>query len=184
MGGLELLILGIVFGSIGAWVWSLVDILKRSEPEWKAIGQDRTLWLLVILFVGVLGSIGYLLAVRPKLERARALGAMPGFPVLGAVPPGWYPDPSGAPLMRWFDGRQWTPQTAAMGSVPPGGMPMAGHAPGYGAPTGYGAPAGYGPAPGHGPAPGYGAPAGYGAPVGHGPAPGYGPAPGSGHPPT
>lgn len=23
----------------------------------------------------------------------------------------WYPDPSGAPVMRWWDGRNWTPHT-------------------------------------------------------------------------
>lgn len=28
-----------------------------------------------------------------------------------AVAPGWYPDPSGAPLNRWWDGQRWTPQT-------------------------------------------------------------------------
>lgn len=167
LGGMELLILGIVFGSIGAWVWSLVDILKRSEPEWKAIGQDRTLWLLVILFVGVLGSIGYLLAIRPKFERLRAMGGLPVMPMLGAVVPGWYPDPSGAPLMRWFDGRQWTPQTAPMGSVPPGGAPV-GHPM---APP----PAGYGPAPGPHPPQGYGPAGGY-PPSGHGPPGGYPPA--------
>lgn len=179
MGGIELLIIAFIFGTIGTWVWSLVDILKRPEPEWKAIGQDRTLWLLVILFVGVLGSVGYLLAIRPKFERMRAMGGLPNLPMLGAVPPGWYPDPSGAPLMRWFDGRQWTPQTAAMGSVPPGGMP-----------PGHGAQPGHGPQPGYGPAPGYGAHPGHapvpGGPPGYGPQPGYGPAPGGpppGYPP-
>ncbi|MEX1365516.1 MAG: DUF2510 domain-containing protein [Nannocystaceae bacterium] len=174
MGGIELLILGIVFGSIGAWVWSLVDILKRSEHEWKALGQDRTLWLLVILFVGVLGSVGYLLAIRPKFERLRAMGGIPVVPMLGAVPPGWYPDPSGAPAMRWFDGRQWTPQTAAMGSVPMGGMPAQPQQ-GYGHPPqqGYGQPQ-----------PGYGHPPQQG--YGHPQHPGYGqpgaPPPGSGYP--
>jgi len=28
-----------------------------------------------------------------------------------APPPGWYPDPSGQPLQRWWDGQQWTGQT-------------------------------------------------------------------------
>lgn len=26
--------------------------------------------------------------------------------------PGWYPDPDGSPQLRYFDGNQWTPQTA------------------------------------------------------------------------
>src|SRR2546430_17696112 len=28
-----------------------------------------------------------------------------------AHPPGWYPDPSGAPQQRWWDGTQWTQHT-------------------------------------------------------------------------
>jgi membrane protease YdiL (CAAX protease family) len=28
------------------------------------------------------------------------------------APPGWYPDPAGAPLLRFWDGRWWTPYTA------------------------------------------------------------------------
>jgi hypothetical protein len=27
------------------------------------------------------------------------------------IPPGWYRDPAGAPMMRWWDGGQWTPGT-------------------------------------------------------------------------
>lgn len=30
-----------------------------------------------------------------------------------SVVPGWYPDPSGAPLQRYWDGWQWTPHTQA-----------------------------------------------------------------------
>lgn len=27
--------------------------------------------------------------------------------------PGWYPDPNGQPVQRWWDGTQWTDQTSA-----------------------------------------------------------------------
>jgi hypothetical protein len=29
-------------------------------------------------------------------------------------PAGWYPDPNDLPVLRWWDGRQWGPQTQAM----------------------------------------------------------------------
>jgi len=43
----------------------------------------------------------------------------------GAPPPGWFPDPSGAPAWRWWDGAEWTgyassPQTAGHDAVPYG----------------------------------------------------------------
>jgi hypothetical protein len=68
-------------------------------------------------------------------------------------PAGWYPDPSGQPGQRWWDGSTWTEQTQGGPSdAAPGGQQLPGYpawsggqgyaGPGYGAP-GYGAP-GYG----------------------------------------
>ena len=72
---------------------------------------------------------------------------MTGFETRTGVPAAWYPDPQGPPLLRWWDGAVWTPQTidpriaSATESVepaverpaarivepePPGYVPMAG----------------------------------------------------------
>jgi len=134
VGLFELLIIGFIIGSIGLGIHGLVDGLRHSDAEWKAIGQDRTLWLLAIWFFGIVGAVAYLVAIRPKFQQLPAMAESPRMPMIGAAPPGWYPDPSGAPAMRWFDGHQWTPSTAPMNSPPPTSWPM-GHpqapAPGY-----------------------------------------------------
>lgn len=34
-------------------------------------------------------------------------------------PPGWYPDPNGQQVLRWWDGRQWGPHTQPLPAAPP-----------------------------------------------------------------
>ncbi len=37
--------------------------------------------------------------------------------------PGWYPDPNGQPLQRWWDGTQWTDQVSGGGPGAAGAVP-------------------------------------------------------------
>ncbi|ADG89380.1 hypothetical protein TBS_34160 [Thermobispora bispora] len=75
------------------------------------------------------------------------------------TPAGWYPDPYGSPLLRWWDGTQWTEHThppVAGQSPPQPGRPQPAQQPWQPQP-----PAGPGPWPGQPapiPAPGMGAP--------------------------
>ena len=44
-------------------------------------------------------------------QAALAYTAPPMAPPAGP-PAGWYPDPAGAPVHRWWDGGRWTEHTA------------------------------------------------------------------------
>ena len=60
IGGV-IFILFIIGGAV-FWIWSLVDCLKS---EWKN-PSDKVVWLLVILFLNLFGSILYVLISPSK----------------------------------------------------------------------------------------------------------------------
>src|SRR5689334_13449071 len=83
--------------SLALSVWAIVDVVSRPEWAFRAAGSSKPLWLvleIVGLFVcGPVLSLIYLLAIRPKVAAASALGG-PGGPSWSGPPP-WAPPPSG-----------------------------------------------------------------------------------------
>jgi Protein of unknown function (DUF2510) len=116
-------------GSLVMLVVALVDIVRRPEWQWKLAGQEKVLWLLLVILVNILAipSLIYWFSIRKKLvvvEQAAAAGQfgpgqmtyagwapVPPNPYPGTVPPGWHPDPSGQHQWRWWDGTRWTDHT-------------------------------------------------------------------------
>ncbi len=47
--------------SIGLWIYSLIDILKSSFEK-----NDKIIWILVVLFVPILGPILYIFIGRKR----------------------------------------------------------------------------------------------------------------------
>lgn len=89
IGGFMLLaaMFAFLFVPLVLLVFALVDLVQRSDAEWSTAGQDRMTWLLVTLFVGVVGPVLYLVVARPKLDQARRRLATPSVtPVV--APPG------------------------------------------------------------------------------------------------
>ncbi|BDS08321.1 hypothetical protein NT6N_33610 [Oceaniferula spumae] len=62
-----LLILVLLFGLavLAFWIWTLVDCVKNEPSE----GNDKVVWILVIVLAGWIGSLIYLLARRPARKR-------------------------------------------------------------------------------------------------------------------
>lgn len=58
----------------GLWIWMIIDVATR-EPE----GNDRLIWLLVVLLAGGIGALIYFFA--RKLPRERALRRAPVIPL-------------------------------------------------------------------------------------------------------
>ena len=55
------------------WLWSLVDALQFSDQRWTAAGENKMLWVLLIVFLGIIGSVLYVAIPRPALRNAQAL---------------------------------------------------------------------------------------------------------------
>jgi hypothetical protein len=120
----------VILGSLAMMVVAIVDMARRPDWQWKIAGQERILWLLLVILVNLLAipSLIYWFNVRPKLiavEEAAARGAYgaghmtyagwaPGPPVpssYAVAPAGWQPDPQAHGQFRWWDGTRWTEQT-------------------------------------------------------------------------
>lgn len=54
------------------WILSLVDALRIDDQRWAAAGQNKLLWVLLIVLLGLLGSLLYAVMARPSLTRAGA----------------------------------------------------------------------------------------------------------------
>ena len=59
---------GLLIAASVFWVWMLIDCLMNEPSE----GNDKLIWVLVIMFLHLLGAAIYYFARRP--ERIRTLG--------------------------------------------------------------------------------------------------------------
>lgn len=48
-------------------IYCIVDITKQPDAAWQAAGQNKVLWIVLVLLLGVIGSAIYWFAIRPKV---------------------------------------------------------------------------------------------------------------------
>ena len=48
--------------SFALWIWMLIDCISNEPSE----GNDKIIWILVIVLAGVIGALIYYLVRRPK----------------------------------------------------------------------------------------------------------------------
>jgi hypothetical protein len=82
--GLAVGLFSIIFiGILAFWIWALVDCIKVPDDSMYQAG-NKLIWVLVIVFLHVIGAIIYLVAGRP-VGGANAVG--PAGPVPPPPPP-------------------------------------------------------------------------------------------------
>lgn len=56
-----LFIISLTLGAVALWIWMLIDCAANEQSE----GNDKIVWILVILFTHLLGALIYFFVRRP-----------------------------------------------------------------------------------------------------------------------
>lgn len=57
-------------------VVALVDMLRRPAADWEEAGQNQLVWVLLVVFLTLIGVILYFAVARPRLEDAASITHM------------------------------------------------------------------------------------------------------------
>jgi Protein of unknown function (DUF2510) len=81
------------------WIVVIVEVAKIPDPQFRAAGSEKIVWLLIVILGGIIGSLVWRFAKRDEVFRRAGVVPPP--------PPGWYPE-AGSGTLRWWDGVRWT----------------------------------------------------------------------------
>jgi hypothetical protein len=74
---MEIMLVLLVFAVVGLalfawWLVMLIDAVRTPTATWQAAGQEQLLHILLMVFLGVIGTIVYVVVARPKLRAVPA----------------------------------------------------------------------------------------------------------------
>ena len=91
--------LGLWAAALVFWILAIVEVAKIPDWQFKAVGSEKIVWLLIVVLLGIIGALIWLLAKRSDVKAGA--GRIP------TPPPGWSPEP-GVGSLRWWDGVRWS----------------------------------------------------------------------------
>lgn len=70
--GAAITVLVLIIIALGImWWWSFIDALVKPTSAWEKIDRSRGAWVVLLLVFGIVASIPYMFAIRPKLNAAK-----------------------------------------------------------------------------------------------------------------
>lgn len=62
----------VIVGLFALWVSVLVQALRIPDSQWEAADQSKVVYVLLMVLLGVLGTLLYWIVARPALRRSGA----------------------------------------------------------------------------------------------------------------
>ena len=78
--GLVLLLMLLALAATVAWIVYLIEAVQMPDAQWQAAGQNKLLHIVLMVVLGVIGTIIYFVTARTALKQV-------GPPPLGYRPP-------------------------------------------------------------------------------------------------
>ncbi|MEO6606249.1 MAG: PLD nuclease N-terminal domain-containing protein [Aeromicrobium sp.] len=78
--------------TLGLWIFCLIDAITTDESSCRNLG--KVMWIVLIIFLPLVGSIAWLIAGRPQEARSVPYKGNYGPVVSDRERPGWHPSSS------------------------------------------------------------------------------------------
>lgn len=67
-GGIEVILLLFILLFMVVPIVGVIDAALTPDSAWADANQNKIVWIVVQIFLGIFGAVAYFVAVRPKLK--------------------------------------------------------------------------------------------------------------------